>query len=83
MLVEEQVVLFLAGTSGLLDVVPTEKVGEASDKILTAVRSRAKETLKKIASTGTFDEKDEEKLKGLISEVVKGYEKVEEKEKSN
>ena len=33
MLVEEQVVLFLAGTTGLLDIVPLEKIEEAKDGI--------------------------------------------------
>lgn len=73
MLVEEQVVLFLAGTSGLLDTVPIEKIEEAKEKILTAARSRGKEILKKIAETGDFDEKDEKKLKTLISEVTENY----------
>ncbi len=74
MLVEDQVSVLFAATNGLLDKVPVEKIKEAEDKILTAVKSRAKDVLEKIAKTGDFDEKDGEKLTKVIAETVSGYE---------
>ena len=71
--VEEQVVLFLGATSGLLDTVAVDKVAEAQDKILAGARLRAKDTLKKIADEGDFSDKDEEKIKKIISEVAQSY----------
>lgn len=74
MLVEDQVSVLFAATNGLLDKVPVEKIKEAEDKILTAVKSRAKDVLEKISKTGDFDEKDADKLTKVITETVSGYE---------
>jgi len=81
MAVEDQVAVLFAATTGLLDKVPVEKIKEAEGKILTAVKSRAKDVLEKIASKGDFDEKDAEKLTKIISETVSSYETIEEVEK--
>jgi len=73
MLVEEQVVLLYGATTGLLDNVPVDKISDAQEKILTSIRGRAKEVLKKIVETKDFDEKDEEKMKKIIEEVAETY----------
>jgi len=83
MLVEEQVVVLFAAVNGLLDTVAVEKIQDAENKILTAVKGRGKEILKKIADTGDFDEKDAEKLKKMISEALSVYQTIEEVEEKN
>jgi len=79
--VENQVAVLFAATTGLLDAVPVEKISEVEEKIITAVKSRTKEVMEKIADKGDYDEKDGEKLKKVIEEVVEGYKVTEEGEK--
>jgi len=83
MLVEEQVALLFAATSGLLDGVPVDKIKEAEKKILTTVRSRAKEVMEKIVKEGAMDEKDEKKLTEVIQTVAEGYRSIEEIEQKS
>ena len=83
MLVEEQVALLFAATSGLLDVVPVDKIKEAEKQILTTVRSRAKEVMEKIVKEGAMDEKDEKKLTEVIQTVAEGYRSIEEIEQKS
>jgi F-type H+-transporting ATPase subunit alpha len=80
--VEEQVVSFFAATNGLLDKVPVEKIKSAEESILQAARSRAKDILSKIKSTGDFDEKDATSLTEIIKSATIQYEQTDEN-KSN
>ena len=81
--VAEEVAIFFAATNGLLNEVPVVKIKEAEQSILQAVRSRAKEILKKITDTGDFDDKDSEKLSEVIKVAVSGYKESEVKEEKD
>jgi len=72
--VEEQVAIFFAATSGLLDKVPVEKIKAAEESLMQAARTRAKEILNKIRETGDFDDKDAEKLSEVIKSAIVQHE---------
>jgi len=66
--VAEQVVIFFAVTSGLLDDVPVDKVNEFEAGLIKYVRNRGREMLKTITKTGDLTEKDEVNLKKIIND---------------
>lgn len=78
--VSEQVAIFFAATNGLLDEVPVEKIKDAENSILQAMRSRGKELLKSIEETGDFDEKDSEKMTEIINTAVETHKETAEKD---
>lgn len=66
----EQVAIIFAGSAGLLDSVPVEKMIEAEELIVSACRQRAKTILEKIEEKGEFNEDDQKKVKEIIEEAV-------------
>lgn len=83
MMVEEQVVVLFAAVNGLLDKIPVEKIKDAQNKILTAVKASGKEILEKISASGDFDDKDGEKLTKIINESLSVFQTIEEVEKKS
>lgn len=75
----EQVVAIFAGSNGLLDKVPLDRILESEKAIISAVKQRAKEILTDIDKTGEFSEKNQEKVRAIVEEVVDSFAVVEEK----
>lgn len=66
----EQVIIIFAGSSGIMDKVPLDKMGQAEESIIKAVRQRGREIIDRIDTTGEFDEKDQEKISAIAGEAV-------------
>jgi len=66
--VENQVAILYAGTSGLLDDIPVEKIKQFEIEFHKYMESNARDILETIKSSGQLDEKTEEKLKKAIAE---------------
>ncbi len=64
--VANQVLIFFAAISGLLDSVPVEKINEFESGLNKYAENNGKDILKEIAEKGELDEKTEEKMKKLI-----------------
>ncbi|MBD3359927.1 MAG: F0F1 ATP synthase subunit alpha [Candidatus Buchananbacteria bacterium] len=65
--VAEQVVIFFALISGLIDDVPVEKVSEFENSLLEFVRDNGQSILNNIEQTGELTEEDENNLKTVIN----------------
>ncbi len=63
----EQVVIFFALISGLIDDIPVERVSEFENDLLEFVRDNGQQILDNINQTGELTEEDENKLKKIIS----------------
>lgn len=61
----EQVVIFFALISGLIDDIPVERVSEFENDLLEFVRDNGQQILDNINQTGELTEEDENKLKKL------------------
>ncbi|MBU1421086.1 F0F1 ATP synthase subunit alpha [Patescibacteria group bacterium] len=66
--VEHQVIIFFALISGFLDQVPVEKIKEFEAGLIEYVDDNAEDVVDGIKKTGELSEKDEEKLKKVISD---------------
>ncbi|MDP3043310.1 MAG: F0F1 ATP synthase subunit alpha [bacterium] len=64
--VANQVLIFYAAISGLLDSVPVEKINEFENGLNKYAENNGKDILKEIAEKGELNEKLEEKMKKLI-----------------
>ncbi len=60
--VREQIIVLLATTSGLLDDVPLDKIGQAEDKLRSAVRDRDEEVFQRITAGKKLSDEDREYL---------------------
>lgn len=68
MLTEEQTLVLFAGTKGYLDEISVSKVLEYQNNLLTFVRSKYANLLKKIADSKTLDEDLEKEIKAVLEE---------------
>lgn len=66
--VANQVLIFYAAISGLLDSVPVEKIGEFESGLNKYAENNGKDILDEIAEKGELNEKLEEKMKKLITD---------------
>ena len=73
--VENQVAIIYAGTQGLLDEIPVEKIKEFETEFHKFLKVEGKEVLFEIHKTGELDEKTEGKLKKLINDFKAGFNK--------
>lgn len=69
-LVEEQVVMLYVVANGHYDVVPVEEIVPLAERLVTAVKASAPEVLKGIVETGELAPENEEKLIGVIKELL-------------
>jgi F-type H+-transporting ATPase subunit alpha len=69
--VEEQIILIYAGTNGLLDEVPVDRVGEFKLDFLRALRGQYSDLTKDIRAN--TDKKLSDELAARIDETIKGF----------
>jgi F-type H+/Na+-transporting ATPase subunit alpha len=81
--VANQVLIFFAATSGLLDDIPVEKIQEFEEGLYKYAENNISEILKGIEKKGDLDEKTEEKMKGAIEDYKKTLEYVDKKEEKD
>jgi F-type H+-transporting ATPase subunit alpha len=71
--VEEQVVVILSGTSGLLDPLPLAKVREFESGLLALMRSEHKDVLDEIRAKGELSDALQAKLKSILQTFAKNF----------
>lgn len=74
MATEEEVILIYAAVEGLFDRVGLDKMEDAQQAVLTAIRTQAKDILKKISSEGDFDDKDGKEVLEIIKTILRDFE---------
>ncbi len=70
---EEQVVVLFAGINGFIDDYPVSVLGRYEEELLSFVRSRKKDVLSAIQSTGKMDEGIEKSLREALTEFAKTF----------
>jgi F-type H+-transporting ATPase subunit alpha len=71
--VEEQVVSIYAGTNGFLDAIPTNRVTDYEEQMLSYMRHEHGETLKTIRDTGKFEDDVRDKVKSALETFAKQF----------
>ena len=71
--VEEQVVSIYAGTNGYLDSVPTDRVTDYEEQMLSFMRHEHGDTLKTIRDTGKFEDDVRDKVKAALETFAKQF----------
>jgi len=71
--VEEQVVVISAGTSGLLDPLPLNKVRAFESGLLALMRSEHKDVLDEIRTKGELSDELQAKLKSILETFAKNF----------
>jgi F-type H+/Na+-transporting ATPase subunit alpha len=71
--VEEQVVSIYAGTNGFLDAIPTNRVNDYEEQMLSYMRHEHGETLKTIRETGKFEDDVRDKVKAALETFAKQF----------
>ncbi|HEU4820555.1 MAG TPA: F0F1 ATP synthase subunit alpha [Qipengyuania sp.] len=71
--VEEQVVSIYAGTNGFLDAIPTNRVTDYEEQMLSYMRHEHGETLKAIRDTGKFEDDVRDKVKAALETFAKQF----------
>ena len=71
--VEEQVVSIYAGTNGYLDTIPTNRVTEYEEQMLSFMRHEHGDVLKTIATTGKFEDDVRDKVKTALETFAKQF----------
>ncbi len=74
---EEQVCVIYAGVNGYLDKMEVSSIKPFEDKLLGAMRTQHKELLDHIRDTTALSDDDAGKLKKVVEDVSKGFEKKE------
>ncbi len=74
---EEQVCVIYAGVNGYLDKMEVSSIKPFEDKLLGALRTQHKELLDHIRDTTALSDDDAGKLKKVVEDVSKGFEKKE------
>ncbi len=72
---EEQVCVIYAGVNGYLDKMPVNQIRAFEDKLLNQMRTKNKELLDAIRDTTALSDENAEKLKKVVEEVSKGFDK--------
>jgi F-type H+-transporting ATPase subunit alpha len=73
MQMEEQVVVIFAGTHGFIDDYPVEALGRYEEELLEFLRSRKKDVLDTIRSTGKMDDNLEKSIRDTLTEFAKTF----------
>ena len=71
--VEEQVVSIYAGTNGFLDPIPTNRVTDYEEQMLSFMRHEHGDVLKTIADTGKFEDDVRDKVKAALEAFAKQF----------
>ena len=71
--VEHQIAIIYAGSQGILDDIPNEKIGEFEKGLLDHLDANHKEILKTISSSGEISDETGEELKKAIEDFKKGF----------
>ena len=71
--VEEQVVSIYAGTNGFLDAVPTDRVTDYEEQMLSYMRHEHGDTLGAIRDTGKFEDEVAGKVKAALETFAKQF----------
>ena len=71
--VEHQIAIIYAGSQGILDDIPNEKIGEFEKGLLDHLDANHEEILKTISSSGEISDETGEKLKKAIEDFKKGF----------
>jgi len=71
--IEHQVAIIYAGSQGILDDIPNEKIGEFEKGLLDHLDANHEEILKTISSSGEISDETGEKLKKAIEDFKKGF----------
>jgi F-type H+-transporting ATPase subunit alpha len=71
--VEEQVVVIYAGTSGLLDPLPLDRVKEFENGLLRLMRSEHDDLLDKIREKGEMTEDITANVKSILERYAKNF----------
>ena len=71
--VEHQIAIIYAGSQGILDDIPNEKIGEFEKGLMDHLDANHEEILKTISSSGEISDETGEKLKKAIEDFKKGF----------
>ena len=71
--VEHQIAIIYAGSQGILDDIPNEKIGEFEKGLLDHLDANHEEILKTISSSGEISDETGEELKKAIEDFKKGF----------
>ena len=70
---EEQVIVIYAGTNGFVDDYPVSVIGRYEIEMFSFIKSRKKEILEEIRTTGKLEGESEKKLREALSEFAKQF----------
>ena len=70
---EEQVLVLFAGTNGYVDDYPVAVLGRYEQELLAFFRTRKKEILDTIRTSGKLDEGTEKNLRDALAELAKQF----------
>jgi F-type H+-transporting ATPase subunit alpha len=70
---EEQVVVIFAGTNGFIDDYPVAALTRYEKEMLSFLKSRKKDVLEEIRTTGKLEGESEKKLRDALSEFAKQF----------
>ncbi|HVK78015.1 MAG TPA: F0F1 ATP synthase subunit alpha [Kofleriaceae bacterium] len=73
MSMEEQVVVIYAGTNGFVDDYPVSVLGRYEQELLAFIRSRKKELLDAVRTSGKLDDTNEKLLREALTEFAKQF----------
>lgn len=71
--VEKQILIIFAGSRGLLDDIPLDKIKSFEEGLLEYTELNAKDTLEEIKSSGVMSEEVAEKLVRTIENFKQGF----------
>ena len=72
---EEQVCVIYAGVNGYLDNMKVSEIRPFEEKLLNQMRTKNKDLLDNIRDTTALSDEDADKLKKVVEDVAKGFEK--------
>jgi F-type H+-transporting ATPase subunit alpha len=70
---EEQVIIIYAGTNGFVDDYPVAVLGRYEQELLSFIKSRKKDVLDEIKSTGKLEGDIEKRLRDALTEFAKQF----------
>jgi F-type H+-transporting ATPase subunit alpha len=73
MSMEEQVVVIFAGTNGFVDDYPVSVLGRYESEMMSFIKSRKKEVLDAIRTSGKLDKDVEKQLRDALTEFAKQF----------
>ena len=73
MAMEEQVLIIYAGTNGFVDDYPTSVLSRYEKELLSFMKSRKKETLDEIRTSGKLEGDIEKRVRDALTEFAKQF----------